>query len=137
LAERSRAAMAILRDIQDVLAVCPSYSIDETIAEACSVKGHNSLLPETIRQNCLNQRYTTNDVYEQFGGDYLPRTRAYFDLLAKKIGRGERTVARQELDETFEKIDAAYRLEGWSAPAQDGDPVRRVAERFAALTFDR
>ena len=133
LANHSQAAMAILRAIQDVLAVCPSYSINKTIAEACSVKGHNSLLPETIRQNCLNQRYTTNDVYEQFGGDYIPRTGAYFDLLATKIAKGESTVALKELEEPFRKIDETYRMQGWSAPAQKGDPVARVAKHFAAF----
>jgi hypothetical protein len=136
LARHARTAMAILGDIQDVLAVCPSYSINATIAEACSVKGHNSLLPETIRQNCLNQRYTTNDVYEQFGGDYIPRTEAYFDLLAGKIAKGESTVAFKELEEPFKKIDETYRMQGWSAPAQEGDPVERVAKRFAQDLVD-
>jgi hypothetical protein len=117
----------------DVLSVCPSYSINKTIAEACEVKGHNPRLPELIRQACLNVGYVNNDVYEQFEGQYIPKTRAYFDLLAAKLARGKRTVRRSELKAEFERISDNYRANGWTGPRRTGDPVRLVAGALAKL----
>jgi len=126
LSARRAGCMSVLAAIRDVLAVCPSYSVNRTIAEACSVPGHNRYLPETIRQNCINWRYTTNDVYEQFGGDYIPRTEAWLDLLDARLREGRKTVERAELDERFAAIDESYRKNGWSGPPVTGDPVEAV-----------
>jgi hypothetical protein len=132
-ARRRTRALAVLAAIVDVLSVCPSYSINKTIAEACAVEGHNPRLPELIRQACLNVGYVNNDVYEQFEGQYIPKTRAYFDLLAAKLARGERTVARRELKAEFERISDNYRANGWTGRHRTGDPVKLVAGALAKI----
>lgn len=61
-------AITVMKWVEDVLSVVPSHSINKTIQEACSVEGHNPLLPEMIRNNSINYDYVNNDVYEQFQG---------------------------------------------------------------------
>ena len=129
----SNRALEILDKITDVLAVCPSYSINKTIAEACKVDGHNERLPEMIRQACVNFGYVNNDVYEQFPGQYTPKTRAYFDLLAAKLATGQKSISRKDLKGEFKRITDAYRQAGWSGQSQVGDPVARVADCFEML----
>ena len=122
-------AVEILDLLAGVLGQCPSYSINKTIAEACSVPGHNPLIPEMTRQACLNAGgYTAEDVYEQFMGQYIPETRAYFDLLTAKLDRGEARVQRSELDAAFERITTTYRDLGWTGTvARAVSPVTAVA----------
>ncbi len=128
-----RRALAILNAITQVLAVCPSYSINKTIAEACKVRGHNTALPEMIRQACVNVGYVNNDVYEQFPGQYIPKTRAYFDVLAKKLAKGDTTITRRDVKAEFERITKDYRDHGWAGPTRKGDAVALVARHMKTL----
>ncbi len=119
--------MEIMGAIRDVLALCPSYSINKTIAEACSVPGSNKFVAEMVRQACLNWDYVTNDVYEQFEGQYIPRMQAYFGTLESKLDKGQNTVGFGEVAPLFGPIDAEYLKNGWSPKRQaSGDPVDKV-----------
>lgn len=126
--ERHRGrAMKVLDTIPRVLSACPSYSINKTIAEACAVEGRHPRLPELIRQACINVGYVNNDVYEQFPGQYIPKTNAYFACLARKLDERKHTVTRRDLKADFDRISTAYRELGWSGPSRAGDPVALVA----------
>jgi hypothetical protein len=126
-------ALAVVDAITRVLAVCPAYSINKTIAEACAVRGHNKCLPEIIRQACVNVGYVNNDVYEQFPGQYIPKTRAYFEVLAKKLAGRDRTFTRWDVKAEFERITEHYRNHGWTGPTRKGDPVALVARHMKTL----
>lgn len=120
--------------LADVLSACPSYSINRTISDACRVRGHNRHLPEMIRQACINVGYVNNDVYEQFHGQYIPRTQAYFDLLSDKLARGDRTITRKDLKAEFQAVDENYRKKGWKGKKSvSSDPVGRVTRHFKTL----
>ncbi len=123
----------ILALLTGVLATMPSYSINRTIEDACSVPGHNPRLPEMIRQACLNVAYVYNDVYEQFPGIYTAKTNAWFDLLEAKLAKGDRRgINGKELKEKFEQIEGHYRNNGWSGPI-GGDTIAAAAKTFAEL----
>jgi alpha-N-acetylglucosaminidase len=129
-----RRAMDVVNAVPEVLAVCPSYSINRTIKEACSVKGRSRYLPEIIRQACINVGYVNNDVYEQFPGQYIPMTVAVFGMMERKIGTGNRVIYRKDLKKDFERIQAAYRMNGWNPRKRAaGDPVRTVERVFLRL----
>lgn len=121
-------AMEILGIIRDVLALCPTYSANKTIAEASSVPGSNKFIPNMVRQACINWNYVMNDVYEQFDGQYIPRMKAYFNTLESQMERKVNTVSYANVAPLFPPIDNNYRDNGWS-PEQpaSGDPVDAVA----------
>jgi len=121
-------AMIALQSISDVLAVCPSYSVNKTIAEASSVPGASKFIPEAVRQACVNWRYVVNDVYEQFEGDYIPKTKAYFAHLDMLLAKGVTNAGPGGLAPLFSQIDQTYRKQGWTGEPKTGDPVKIVAQ---------
>ncbi|MEA3477418.1 MAG: alpha-N-acetylglucosaminidase TIM-barrel domain-containing protein [Bacteroidota bacterium] len=127
-------SMAILDAIADVLSGCPSYSINKTIKEATSVPGHNKRLAEIIRHATIQSDYTSNDVYEQFGGYYIPRMRAYFELLDKKLAAGDTTVTKADMTDKLQEISHNYQLNGWTSSAKPAEPVLAVAKHFKQTT---
>ena len=95
---------------------------------------HNRFLPEMIRQACINVGYVNNDVYEQFPGDYIPKTVVVFDHIEKKMADGEKIVYRKDVKEEFKRIEAAYRANGWKPKKKKtGDPVRMSERMFLKL----
>jgi hypothetical protein len=127
-------AMAILGQIRDVLALCPSYSINKTIAEAAAVPGSNKFIPQMIRQACINWEYVTNDVYEQFEGQYIPRMKAYFSVLQEKLTKRSANISYGEVAPRFGPIDANYEQNGWTPKeTKTGDPLELIVETAKKL----
>jgi hypothetical protein len=123
-------SMVVLDSIADVLSGCPSYSINKTIREACSVPGHNAKLPEMIRWATIQSDYTTNDVYEQFGGYYIPRMKSYFEVLEKKLAAGDASITKADMADRLKEISDHYRRHGWSSRAKPAEPLSAVSEHF-------
>lgn len=128
-------AMTCMASLQDVLSACPSYSLNETIAAACSVPGYNKYLPEMIRQGCLNHDYTHNDVYEQFGGFYIPRMLSYFQHLHSQLDKTERMVTLAEVQALSDPIADNFRKNGWVGPdLKPRDALELASQHFAMLS---
>jgi len=128
-------SMDILDAIADVLSGCPSYSINKTIKEATRVPGHNKRLAEMIRQATIVSDYTTNDVYEQFGGYYIPRMQAYFELLDKKLAAGDTQVTKADMTDKLKEISGNYQINGWSPAAKPSEPIAAAAKHFKKIAL--
>jgi len=123
-------SMAILDAIADVLSGCPSYSINKMTEEVTSVPGHNEKLPEMIRNGGINADYSTLDVYEQFGGYYIPRMKYYFEMLEGKLDTGDTQITKAEVSAKLEELKDDYRANGWSSSANPVEPISEVAKHF-------
>jgi hypothetical protein len=120
-----------LLQIERVLSTRPDYSLQRQIDRCMAVPGVNPHLPWYMKQHCVNDLYSVNDVYEQIHWFYAPRFDVYLNELRKRAAEGKTTIAWADIAPRCEEIRARW-LEGdITVPAGArfaGTPLEAVRE---------
>ena len=67
-----------------ILSTREDFSLQKQIDRVMQVPGANPYLPWYMKQHCVNDLYSSNEVYEQLHWFYGPRMEVYFSELEKR-----------------------------------------------------
>ena len=76
-----------LKHIGMILSTRADFSLQRQIDWAMQVPKSNPYLPWYMKQHCVNDLYSANEVYEQMHWFYTPRMEVYFNELQKRVSQ--------------------------------------------------
>ena len=125
-----------LRHIEAILSTRPDFSLQAQIDWGASVPGANPHLAWYMKQHCINDLYSANEVYEQLHWYYGPRMEVYLGELEARYARGVREVAWSDIAEPCDAIQQRWLNDDIAMPAEErfgGTPLEAVATALDAV----
>jgi hypothetical protein len=120
-----------LAAIEAILATRPDFSLQAQIDRAMKVPGANPYLPWYMKQHCVNDLYSANEVYEELHWYYAPRAEVYLGELESRAAKGVKTITWKDIEARCNAIQTRW-LEGDIAVPEEqrfkGTPLQAVAE---------
>jgi len=130
-------ARQCLHHVEAILSTRPDFSLQAQIERVMSVPGTNPYLPWYIKQHCVNDLYSANEVYEQHHWFYAPRLEVYLGELESRAARNVRTIAWTDIADRCSAIQDRWLNEDIAVPAEAkfaGTSMEAVRAAVAALT---
>lgn len=121
----ARKADECLALVEALLGADPSFSLQVQIDRAMAVPGVNPGVAWLMKQHCINDLYSANDVYEQMRLFYRPRMTVYLDELLRRSRAGVRTIEWADIAPKCDAIRARWLQEEIRVPAGLRDPRGR------------
>ena len=125
-----------LEHIEAILSTRPDFSLGRQIEGAMQVPGANPHLPWYMKQHCINDLYSANEVYEQLHWYYAPRMKVYFAELEKRVAEGVTTIAWDDIAERCNAIQNRWLNEDITVPDDEkfpGATMEAVVTAFEVL----
>lgn len=130
-AERAgKAARQCLALIEALLGADPGFSLQVQIDRALAVPGVNPGVAWLMKQHCVNDLYSANDVYEQMHWFYAPRMDVYLGEVARRARAGTRTIEWSDISAKCEAIRARWLEDGIRVPSDQQE--RRTRREIVA-----
>jgi len=131
----SRATLAreCLKHIDAILSTRPDFSLKAQIDQAMQVPGANPHLPWYMKQHCINDLYSANEVYEQLHWYYAPRMEVYFAELEKRAAVGVKTIAWADIADRCNAIQKRWLDEDIAVPDKEKSPGTAMEAVVAAF----
>ena len=126
---KSNAALAreCLEHIEAILSTRPDFSLQAQIDWATQVPGSNPHLAWYMKQHCINDLYSCNEVYEQLHWYYGPRMEVYLSELEKRAAQRVKTIAWGDIADRCNAIQDRWLNEDIGVPE---------GEEFAGTTME-
>ena len=128
-------ARGCLEHIEAILSTRPDFSLHAQIEWAMQVPGANPHLPWYMKQHCINDLYSANEVYEQLHWYYGPRMDVYFAELEQRASQGVTTIAWGDIADRCNAIQARWLDEDIAVPEEkkfSGTTLEAVLRAFEA-----
>lgn len=129
-------ARQCLRLTEDIFTTRPDFSLQKQIAWAMSIPGANPRLAWYIKQHCINDLYSANEVYEQLRLYYGPRMEVYFSELAARAAQGMRTIEWKDIADRCGAIQKKWLEEDIAISETEkfqGSTIEAVGAGFEAV----
>ncbi|MBN1346674.1 MAG: alpha-N-acetylglucosaminidase C-terminal domain-containing protein [Phycisphaerae bacterium] len=104
-------ARECLAKTEAILSTRPDFSLQAQIDRAMKIPGANSFLPWYMKQHCVNDLYSANEVYEQLHWYYGPRAEVYLSELEARAAKGVKMITWKDIEARCGTIHARW-LEG-------------------------
>ena len=125
-----------LKHIEAILSTRPDFSLQDQIERAMAVPGANPHLPWYMKQHCVNDLYSANEVYEQLHWYYSPRMAVYLAELEARAAKGVKTITWKDIEARCGTIHTRWLDKDIAVPADDrfkGTTMQAVLAAFEAL----
>ncbi|HPO13308.1 MAG TPA: alpha-N-acetylglucosaminidase TIM-barrel domain-containing protein [Candidatus Hydrogenedentes bacterium] len=129
-------ARQCLRLIDAILSTRPDFSLQKQIMWAMNIPGANSYLPWYMKQHCINDLYSANEVFEQLHWYYTPRMDVYFSELETRAAQGIKTIEWKDIADRCAAIQKRWLEEDIAVPENEmfqGSTIEAVSEAFEKL----
>jgi hypothetical protein len=136
LETNARLARLCLNQIEAILSTRPDFSLQAQIDWAMRQPGANPHLPWYMKQHCVNDLYSSNEVYEQLHWFYAPRIEVYLAELERRAAEGTRTIAWTDIAGPCEAIRERWLNEPIAIPVAEhypGTTIEAVVDAFASI----
>ncbi len=138
---KSSAALArrCLSHIEAVLSTRPDFSLQAQIERGMKVPGANPHLPWYMKQHCVNDLYSANEVYEQLHWYYGPRMDVYLKELETRAAKGVKTITWKDIEAPCGAIHRRWLEKDIAVPAGSrfkGTTMAAVVAAFEATRQD-
>jgi len=137
-AKRVAASVAMarrcLKHIEAILSTRPDFSLQAQIERAMKVPGANPYLPWYMKQHCVNDLYSANEVYEQLHWYYGPRMAVYLGELEARAARGVKTITWKDVEARCGAIHTRWLEKDIAVPTEHRFKGTTMAAVTAAMT---
>lgn len=131
-------ARQCLRHVAAILSTRPDFWLQPQIDRCTAVPGANPHLAWYMKQHCINDLYSANEVYEQLHWYYGPRMEVYLSELESRAAAGTRNVAWADIADRCNAIQARWLDQDIRVPDHEryhGAPLNAVEAAMRAVAL--
>jgi len=129
-------ARQCLRHIDAILSTRPDFRLQPQIDRCAAVPGANPHLAWYMKQHCVNDLYSANEVYEQLHWYYGPRMEVYLSAIERRAAEGTRTIGWTDIADRCDGIQQRWLNDDIRVPDREryhGAPLNAVEASVRAI----